>query len=86
LFSISKQDLQRLRGIQLAYVREMQAVIAESEPGECVALYCAQLLDLGRADDNAFSHVLESSGHAKASGAADKTRDKIPIRPVRRRQ
>jgi DNA-binding MarR family transcriptional regulator len=57
VFSISKHDLHRLRGIQLSYVREMQAVIAESEPGECVALYCAQLLDLGHADDNAFSNV-----------------------------
>lgn len=46
LFAISKRDLQRLREIQLAYVREMQSVIAQSARSECVGLYCFQLFDL----------------------------------------
>jgi transcriptional regulator with XRE-family HTH domain len=48
LFSISKRDLRRLRDVHLEYVRAMQAIIAASRPGECVGLYCAQLLDLAQ--------------------------------------
>ena len=51
LFSVSKRDLKRLRELHLEYVRAMQRVIAESRPAECVGLYCAQLLDLGSADN-----------------------------------
>lgn len=54
LFAISKQDLRRLRELHLEYVRAMQNVIAASEPGECVALYCAELLDLA-ASQNALA-------------------------------
>lgn len=46
VFSISAADLRRLRDVHLEYVRAMQAIIAASQPGECVGLYCAQLLDL----------------------------------------
>jgi len=46
VFSISAADLRRLRDVHLDYVRAMQAIIAASQPGECVGLYCAQLLDL----------------------------------------
>lgn len=46
LFAVSAADLQRLREIQRAYIREMQSVIAQSTPAECVGLYCFQLLDL----------------------------------------
>lgn len=46
IFSISAADLRRLRDVHLEYVRAMQAIIAASQPGECVGLYCAQLLDL----------------------------------------
>ncbi|HTV24320.1 MAG TPA: DUF4423 domain-containing protein [Polyangiaceae bacterium] len=46
IFSISAVDLRRLRDVHLEYVRAMQAIIAASQPGECVGLYCAQLLDL----------------------------------------
>jgi DNA-binding MarR family transcriptional regulator len=46
VFSISGADLRRLRDVHLEYVRAMQAIIAASQPGECVGLYCAQLLDL----------------------------------------
>jgi len=48
VFSISAGDLRRLRDVHLEYVRAMQAIIAASQPGECVGLYCAQLLDLAR--------------------------------------
>jgi transcriptional regulator with XRE-family HTH domain len=53
LFSVSRADLRRLRELHLEYVRAMQYVIAESEPGECVGLFCAQLMDLA-AKDNAL--------------------------------
>lgn len=46
VFSISAADLRRLRDVHLEYVRAMQAIIAASQPGQCVGLYCAQLLDL----------------------------------------
>jgi hypothetical protein len=55
LFSISRADLRRLHEIQLAYFREMQAVISASEANECVGLYCSQLLDLSMAEHNALS-------------------------------
>jgi hypothetical protein len=54
LFSASRKDLLRLRDLHLEYVRAMQSVIAASSPGECVGLYCAQLLDLSLVD-NALS-------------------------------
>jgi hypothetical protein len=54
LFAVSKSDLKRILEIQLAYIREIQMVIAASTPAECVGLYCAQLLDLSVAEDNAL--------------------------------
>ena len=57
VFAISRLDLRRLRDLHLEYVRAMQQVIAQSKPGECVGLYCAQLLDLGT-NDNALSEVM----------------------------
>jgi len=54
LFAVSRDDMHRLRTLHLDYVRAMQSVIAASAPGECVGLYCAQLLDLS-AIDNAFA-------------------------------
>lgn len=54
LFCVSRRDLWRLRDVHLEYVRAMQAIIAASAPGECVGLYCAQLLDLA-ASDNALA-------------------------------
>ncbi len=51
VFAITKSDLRRLRDIHLEYVRAMQAVIATSKPGECVGLYCAQLLDLAQREN-----------------------------------
>ena len=55
LFAISKRDMVKLRDLHLDYLRAMQQVIAESEPNECVGLYCAQLVDLGEGD-NALSN------------------------------
>jgi len=47
VFAISKHGLGQLKELHLQYVRAMQSLIAESEPAECVGLYCTQLLDLG---------------------------------------
>jgi hypothetical protein len=60
LFAVSREDLRRLREIQLAYVREMQAVIAGSKPSECVGLFCTQLIDLAAGESNVF--------HSRQSG------------------
>jgi len=49
VFAISKRDLGQLKELHLHYVRAMQSLIAESEPAECVGLYCTQLLDLSAA-------------------------------------
>lgn len=46
LFAVSRADLQRLREVQLEYVRAMQSIIAGSARVECVGLYCSQLMDL----------------------------------------
>ncbi|MDD9945574.1 MAG: DUF4423 domain-containing protein [Myxococcales bacterium] len=46
LFAVSHADMQRLKQLQLDYVRAMQSIIAESTEPECVGLYCSQLLDL----------------------------------------
>jgi hypothetical protein len=46
LFAVTQADLRRLRDLHLEYVRAMQSVIAASAPGQCVGLYCAQMLDL----------------------------------------
>ena len=51
LFALSHSDMRRLRALHLDYVRAMQSVIAASSPGECVGLYCAQLLDLSAVDN-----------------------------------
>ena len=37
--------------VHLEYVRAMQAIIAASQPGECVGLCCAQLLDLAQSQN-----------------------------------
>jgi transcriptional regulator with XRE-family HTH domain len=51
LFAVSGADLRRLRELHLEYVRAMQYVIAGSQPGERVGLFCAQLLDLSTKDN-----------------------------------
>jgi len=53
LFAVSRSDMKRIGQLQLEYVRAMSAIIASSEPSECVGLYTAQLLDLA-SDDNVF--------------------------------
>jgi DNA-binding transcriptional ArsR family regulator len=55
VFAIARKDLARLRELQLEYVRAMQSVIAGSQPDECVALFCMQLLDLSAGPDNALA-------------------------------
>lgn len=46
LCAISERDLQRIEELQRRYYREMSRLIADSEPAECVVLYCAQLFGL----------------------------------------
>ncbi len=45
LISLSRRDLERLRGLQRAYFRELRAVVAASEPPETVALASLQLVE-----------------------------------------
>ena len=46
LVSISERDLARLSELHRRYYRDMQAIVAQSEPAERVALFCTQLLPL----------------------------------------
>jgi len=46
LSTVSRADLDRLEQLQRAHYRRLVNLIAESEPGECVVLYAAQLLEL----------------------------------------
>ncbi len=55
LFAVSRADLRRLRDLQLEYLREMQSIIAQSSPNECVGLLCLHLLDLRQGDGNALA-------------------------------
>ena len=54
LFAVSRKDLRRLRDLQLEYLREMQSIIAQSAPNECVGLLCLHLLDLRQGEGNAL--------------------------------
>jgi len=55
LFAVSRADLRRLRDLQLEYLREMQSIIAQSSPNECVGLLCLHLLDLRQGETNALA-------------------------------
>jgi hypothetical protein len=46
LSTVSRADLARLEQLQRAHYRRLVNIIAESQPGECVVLYSAQLLEL----------------------------------------
>lgn len=46
LMAISHADLERLRSLHLAYFREMQALVADSTPSECVVLFNTELFAL----------------------------------------
>jgi transcriptional regulator with XRE-family HTH domain len=46
LFSVSERDLRRISELHSRYYREMRTIVAESQPGERVALFCTQLLPL----------------------------------------
>lgn len=54
LFSDIRADLRRIRDLQVAYLREMQAIIARSTPNECVGLLCLQLMNLSERPSNAL--------------------------------
>lgn len=44
LFSVSRKDLERIRDLHTAFFRELRAIVAQSEPVECVALATTHLL------------------------------------------
>lgn len=46
LMAVSRKDLARLRELHIGYFREMQALVADSEPSECVVLFNTQLFAL----------------------------------------
>jgi len=50
LMAISRADLARLREMHVAYFRDMQSLVADSAPSECVVLFNADLFAL---DDSA---------------------------------
>ncbi len=46
LMSMSRADLERLREMHAAYFRNMQALVADSQPSECVVLFNTELFAL----------------------------------------
>jgi hypothetical protein len=50
VFAVSRADLERLRELHRAYFRQLRAVIASSEPSECVAVANVQLFELAARD------------------------------------
>lgn len=46
VFAVSEADLQRIQELQLAYFRQMRAIVAQSEPSERVVLASLQLVAL----------------------------------------
>jgi hypothetical protein len=62
LFEVSRSDLRKLMALHLDYVRAMQHIVSNSHGTECIALYCAQLLDLASCDN-----ALAQSGAATGS-------------------
>jgi len=46
LMAISKADFARLKALHLGYFREMQALVTDSEPSECVVLFNTELFAL----------------------------------------
>jgi Domain of unknown function (DUF4423) len=55
LFAASREDVRRIRELQLQFARQMQSLIAQSNSSECVGLFCIQLLDLSVREDNALA-------------------------------
>jgi transcriptional regulator with XRE-family HTH domain len=45
LFSASREDLERIRELHLAYYREVRAIVAASEPSETVAMIQVHLME-----------------------------------------
>jgi len=46
LMAVSRKDLARLKELHISYFREMQALVADSEPSECVVLFNTGLFAL----------------------------------------
>jgi DNA-binding phage protein len=48
VFTVSQADLERIRELHLAYFHQLRAIVAESTPGDCVAVVNVQLFTLDR--------------------------------------
>jgi len=46
VFTVSREDFERIRALHLEYYYAVRAIVAESEPGECVAVANVQLFAL----------------------------------------
>lgn len=46
VFTVSRDDFERIRELHLRYFHELRAIVAESAPGECVAVANVQLFAL----------------------------------------
>lgn len=64
VFAVSRRDLRRLREVQLEYVKQVHAITAESQPSECVGLFCTQLLDLSLGEGNALAGPADATSGA----------------------
>jgi DNA-binding phage protein len=49
LFSVSRQDLERIRALHRSYFQELRAIVAQSSPAQVVALVSMSLAELGPA-------------------------------------
>jgi DNA-binding phage protein/DNA-binding Lrp family transcriptional regulator len=46
VFTVSREDFERIRALHLEYFHALRAIVGESEPGECVAVANVQLFAL----------------------------------------
>ena len=53
LFCVSRADLARIRALHRNYFRELRAIVAASQPAECVALAIVNLLELAEPEPSA---------------------------------
>lgn len=66
LMAISRADLARLKELHLAYFRNMQALVTDSSPSECVVLFNTQLFALdGHAYDSTTPQKATRTGPSR---------------------
>ncbi|MDH5674510.1 MAG: helix-turn-helix domain-containing protein [Myxococcales bacterium] len=62
LFTVAREDLQRIRDLQLEYVQQINTIVAESSGEDCVGLFCTQVLDLSECGHNALAPSARRDG------------------------